>query len=670
MLLSLEAFDRLEGVEDDTFDSDFTEHLTGDTVDISKSKIKVINALHGKKDVWAGRMIQNILVNGLRLNFGGKLPFLYQEANNKSFINNKEFGVSQVLKLLENQVIEEVSPTDLQCVNPLSIASNRKGKQRLCLDLSRCVNEAVVAKKFRIESISDFMKAVKQGSWAFYYDLRSAFHHVRVNIKHRKYLGLCIKVEGQDRYYRFVGMPFGYRDASRILTKLMRTPLTKWRAEGTPSYLHIDDGLGFKPTLEEAKVAAKQVREDLQELGLVVSEEKCAWEPCQEFQWCGFDWDLKEFKVMVPQDKKTRIKEMARELMDSKTVMVKQVAAFTGLVISCTPAVGRSARFYTRTTVAWCQSLVDETGWGSQGELPRWVKNEISFWVERIDEFSGQMIRQAALILEFYVCSDSGKYQIGGRVAKKGSERRKQRFQVTLEDWETEASSTYRELRSIECGLILIAPEARGSVVRYGNDNYAANRCVEYGSTKDDCHEVARRIHDLVEKYNIQLEMVWRRRNTEEIVLCDKISKTFDLSEFRIQMDSFNKLQEEFGPWTMDWFASDWSRRLERFASRFWTVGCEHTDAFSQDWGEEEGFFHPPLEVLASVLEKVEKYGARGVIVVPDWPGSEVDSLMQQASKVVELMAVRSMEFESPLWRKDNTFRGWPNFGMRVYRIR
>ena len=143
---------------------------------------------------------------------------------------------------------------------------------------------------------------------------------------------------------------------------------------------------------------------------------------------------------------------------------------------------------------------------------------------------------------------------------------------------------------------------------------------MESGSTKEDCHEVARRIHDLVEKYNIQLEMVWRRRNTEEIVL--------------------------------------------------WTVGCEHTDAFSQDWGEEDGFFHPPLEVLASVLEKVEKYGARGVIVVPDWPGSEVDSLMQQASKVVELMAVRSMEFESPLWRKDNTFRGWPNFGMRVYRIR
>ena len=61
-------------------------------------------------------------------------------------------------------MIEEVAPSDFWCLNPLSVASNRKGTQRLCLDLPHCVNESVVAKKFRIESISDFTKSVKQGS--------------------------------------------------------------------------------------------------------------------------------------------------------------------------------------------------------------------------------------------------------------------------------------------------------------------------------------------------------------------------------------------------------------------------------------------------------------------------------------------------------------------------
>ena len=91
----------------------------------------------------------------------------------------------------------------------------------------------------------------------------------------------------------------------------------------------------------------------------------------------------------------------------------------------------------------------------------------------------------------------------------------------------------------------------------------------------------------------------------------------------------------------MDWFASDWSRRPDRFASRFWTVGSEVTDAFSQDWNEEEGFFHPPLGLLAKVMEKVEQCGARGVVVVPDWPGSETDSVMMQSSNVVQLLGIR-----------------------------
>ena len=59
----------------------------------------------------------------------------------------------------------------------------------------------------------------------------------------------------------------------------------------------------------------------------------------------------------------------------------------------------------------------------------KWVKEEVSFWITRLEEFSGQRIRHSV----------------------------------------------------IESGLPLIGPEAKGRVVRYGNDNYAAMRVVEYG---------------------------------------------------------------------------------------------------------------------------------------------------------------------------------------------
>ena len=48
-------------------------------------------------------------------------------------------------------------------------------------------------------------------------------------------------------------------------------------------------------------------------------------------------------------------------------------------------------------------------------------------------------------------------------------------------------------------------------------------------------------------------------------------------------------------------------------------------------------------------MEKVEQCGARGVVVVPDWPGSEIDSVMMQATNLVQLLGFRMVEFESPI---------------------
>ena len=663
--------DTLEGITIDVEHDDYIDGMTGTADNTDETAIKVVDALKGKTRVWsqlgAGAMVTNIISKGLRLNFNRKLPTNYREPNNKSFKNNLKFGTGEVHKLLENGVIEEVAKVELTCVNPLSVASNRKGKLRLCLDLSRHVNLSCEAKKFKIESIADFTKVVRKGAWVVFYDLKSAFHHIPVIPKHRRFLGLTIKEEGLDRYFRFKAMPFGYKDASRILTKVMRTPVNKWRTQGIPNYIHIDDGIAFCNTKKECMEAAKVIQDDLKDLGLVTSPEKCCWEPTQTFTWCGFDWDTKNFTVAVTKDKKERIKRMAKELLDMDRVSVKDMASLTGLIISCGPAIGRSARFHTRASVRWTQDGVDYQGWSASGVLSERVRDELWFWVKKISNFASQSIRKAARILRYYVCSDGGKWYVGGRVAKDGTEQVQKRFQHPLEDWEAEESSTFRELRSMEVGLTLIGPEAAGCVLRYGNDNYAAVRAAAFGSTKERCHEVAKRINDLCDRYNITLEVVWRRRNTEEIVLCDKLSKTFDLGEYRLEQFSFWALEQEFGPWDVDWFASAWSHRLPRFAARFWTVGASWTDAFTQDWGDYVGFFHPPLDQLAACLEKISVERPKGVLLVPDWPGSEADSLMIQARDMVELLGVRQVEFESPTWREDNTFRGWVQFGLRVY---
>ena len=89
----------------------------------------VVDSLKGKVEVrkkfGAGKMVQQVLSKGLRLSFVDKAPIAYGEKNNRSFENNKDFGIGEIRKLIANGAIEEVNRDEVVCINPMSIASNR-----------------------------------------------------------------------------------------------------------------------------------------------------------------------------------------------------------------------------------------------------------------------------------------------------------------------------------------------------------------------------------------------------------------------------------------------------------------------------------------------------------------------------------------------------------------
>ena len=56
-------------------------------------------------------------------------------------------------------------------------------------------------------------------------------------------------------------------------------------------------------------------------------------------------------------------------------------------------------------------------------------KEELLFWLERLGEFSSQPSRRVARVMEYEWANDCGQYYAGGRVARKGIEIIKKRFQ-------------------------------------------------------------------------------------------------------------------------------------------------------------------------------------------------------------------------------------------------
>ena len=67
-------------------------------------------------------------------------PQNYEEKNNGSYREEKVWANEVVFKLAKAKLVREVDRRSLCCVNPLMVAKNARGKKRLCLDLSRCVN--------------------------------------------------------------------------------------------------------------------------------------------------------------------------------------------------------------------------------------------------------------------------------------------------------------------------------------------------------------------------------------------------------------------------------------------------------------------------------------------------------------------------------------------------
>ena len=123
------------------------------------------------EEAGAGNFVLSVIKEGFRLNMS-EVPGSYEEKNNRSFEKEKEFGEEAIKKLVRMKVLKEVNKGEVSCINPLTVAVNDKGKKRLCIDLSRYVNEFTEAKKFWIESTAQFLQVVQPGNFMYCFDLK------------------------------------------------------------------------------------------------------------------------------------------------------------------------------------------------------------------------------------------------------------------------------------------------------------------------------------------------------------------------------------------------------------------------------------------------------------------------------------------------------------------
>jgi len=178
--------------------------------------------------------------------------------------------------------------------------------------------------------------------------------------------------------------------------------------------------------------------------------------------------------------------------------------------------------------------------------------------------------------------------------------------------------SNVRELLAVERALLTFGNDVRERSVCVRTDNRATLAYINrQGGRVPALNKIATRIWERVFELGCAIQAVHVPGIQNEVA--DFLSRMHDRSDWKLNPVWWRLLDDEWGPHSIDLFASQLNRQLPRYYSWMYDVEAEATDAFRQSWANENGYANPPFNLIGQVLQKVIRDQAKITIVVPVW---------------------------------------------------
>ena len=404
-------------------------------------------------------------------------------------------------------------------MNPLTIAENKTGKQRLVLDC-RHLNKHLFQFKFKYENSEVAMVLFEEGDFMFSFDLKSAYHHIMIANDFITYLGF----QWKDKFYVFNVLPFGLATAGFIFSKVTREVVKHWRSMSYKVVMYLDDGLAGAETHEKAKLLSQAVKADLISLGFVIAEEKCLWEPVHEIVWLGLVWDMKEGILRLTEGRLNKLLSYIQNLLThlrnvGRGVGVRFLAAIVGQLISAQCVFGSTVRLRTRFTY---HCVNEKTSWKAPVYVTHDAENEMKFWLENAIKMNqdGNKFRHLTEVevadIKMYCDASSvgfGGYLVSGAEQLLGDTG----MYDSWSEGEMSQSSTWRELEAVHKVFCHNIDKVKGKSVKVFTDNKNVKHILKVGSKKTVLNKINKEIISLCDDNDVQIQSEWipRSLNTQ-----------------------------------------------------------------------------------------------------------------------------------------------------------
>ena len=295
-------------------------------------------------------------------------------------------------------------------VNPFSVSIQSNGKKRLIHDL-RHINQYLTTPSFKMEDLNAARPSLFKNGFMFTFDFMKGYYHVNLHPSIQKYFGFSFNFQGEQYFGHYTVGPFGLSSMPLLFTKLLKPWTKRWRSLGLHCFLYLDDGLCICPTREEVEFFSPIVRKDLERAGILEQTQKCVWDPTQAVVWLGFEINLKDYTLSVPNQKIFKALEAIRQACQYNSSPRKLLKA-VGILISLAPILGNTAMICTKPLYAEILEKTNPTSknsprnkrqkWDKPLSLSQAAKDCLQFWESNLDSIASPLSLEHSPLHSYY----------------------------------------------------------------------------------------------------------------------------------------------------------------------------------------------------------------------------------------------------------------------------
>ena len=530
-----------------------------------------------------------------------------------------------ISKLVEKGVISKVPQGKGQYVSKIFLRPKADGSQRLILNLKK-FNESVEYTHFKMDSIQKTKKLVEKNCYMAALDLKDAYYSIPINGHHQKFLQFVWR----GSRYQFTCLPNGLSSAPRIFTKILKPVLATLHKMGHISTVYIDDcylqGSTYNQCIDNVIDSVRL----FDSLGFVVHPTKSILVPSQEIVTLGFIINSVKMTIRLTRDKAIGLKRDCELLLKSdKPKLIRDVARVIGKIVASFPGVMYGPLYYRYLERDKSQALKSEKGnFDAYMVLSPKAKSELTWWVSNVEVAYQSLEREAPQRKLFTDASLSGW----------GAEFRGQSTGGNWTEAEAKKHINYLEMLAIYLGLKAFVSKENMHIRMMCDNTSAVNILNHMGTSHSDpCNDLAKVIWEWSINRNIWLSAA-HIPGKKNIVADFESRRNQRESEWMLNKALLSRALESLNvsP-VIDLFASRINKQFKRYVSYRPDPNAEAIDAFSLNWENLNFYAFPPFSVIPDVLSKIQKEGAEGIAILPDWP---TQSWYAKASKLIKQQPV------------------------------